>query len=76
MPYEDALSKFTRSQFHQHFYVRIFRPNGISAAFSSYILALAKKFVRKMRMFNVDEIDGRSQFHQHFMCAYFGTQYF
>ncbi len=29
------------------------------AAFSSFILALAKKFVQKTRAFNVDEIDGR-----------------
>jgi hypothetical protein len=27
------------------------------AAFSSYILALGKKFVQKMRAFNVDEIE-------------------
>ncbi len=46
----------TRCQFHQRFYVRIFRTSGVSAAFSSYVLA-CKKFVRKMRAFNVDEID-------------------
>ncbi len=43
-----------RCQFHQHFYVQIFCTNGISAAFSSYILALAKnlyeKYVRLMWM--------------------------
>ncbi len=50
-----------RCQFHQRFYVRIFCTSGISTAFSSYILALAKKFVQKMRAFNVDEIDHRNQ---------------
>ncbi len=39
------------------FFVRIFCTNGVSAAFSSYVLAFAKKFIRKMRAFNVDEID-------------------
>jgi hypothetical protein len=42
------------SQFHQHFYVRIFRMNVVLAAFSSYVLALAKnsykKCARKMLM--------------------------
>jgi hypothetical protein len=28
--------------------------------FSSYFLALSKKFVRKTRTYNVDEIDGRA----------------
>jgi len=35
-------SKSGRCQFHQHFYIRIFRMSVVSAAFSSYILALAK----------------------------------
>ena len=46
-----------RCQFHQHLYVRIFCTNVVLAAFSSYALALAKKFIQK----NVDEIDGRLQ---------------
>ncbi len=36
-----------RCQFHQHFYVRIFRTNVVSAAFSSYVLALAKNLYKK-----------------------------
>ncbi len=36
-----------RCQFNQHFYVRIFRTNVVSAAFSSYVLALAKNSYRK-----------------------------
>ena len=36
-----------RCQFHQRFYVRIFRMNVILAAFSSYILALAKNSYEK-----------------------------
>jgi hypothetical protein len=36
-------------------YVRIFRTN---VNFSSYVLALSKKFVQKIHEFNVDEIDG------------------
>ncbi len=36
-----------RCQFHQHFYLRIFRTNVISAAFSSYVLALAKNSYEK-----------------------------
>ncbi len=43
------------------FYVRIFRRKFVSAAFSSYILALAKKFVLKMHAYNVDEIDYRNE---------------
>jgi len=43
-----------RCQFHQHFYVQIFRTNGVLAAFSSYVLALAKnsyeKYARLMLM--------------------------
>ncbi len=35
------------NQFHQHFYVQIFCTNIILAAFSSYVLALAKIFVQK-----------------------------
>ncbi len=53
-----------RCQFHQRFYVQIFRTNLVSAAFSSYVLALAKKLNEKHAQKNVDEIDGRSQFHQ------------
>jgi len=37
-------------------YVQIFRTNVV---FSSYVLALSKKFVQKICAFNVDEIDGR-----------------
>ncbi len=36
-----------RCQFHQRFYVRFFRTNIISAAFSSYVLALAKNLYKK-----------------------------
>ncbi len=36
-----------RCQFHQHFYVRIFRTHSILAAFSSYVLALAKNLYEK-----------------------------
>ncbi len=39
--------KVTRCQFHQRFYVQIFHTNGISTAFSSYVLALAKKLYKK-----------------------------
>jgi len=52
----------TRCQFHQHFYVRIFRTNAVLAAFlCTYICKKAAKmtFVRTTRAFNVDEIDGR-----------------
>jgi hypothetical protein len=48
----------TWAQFHQCFYVQIFRTNVVSAAFSSYILALAKNSYEKSRAYNVDEIDG------------------
>jgi len=34
-------------QFHQHFYLRIFHTNIVSAAFSSYVLALAKNSYEK-----------------------------
>ncbi len=36
-----------RCQFHQHFYVRIFRTNVIFAAFSRYVLALNKLSCKK-----------------------------
>ncbi len=36
-----------RCQFHQRFYVQIFHTNVVSAAFSSYILALAKNSYKK-----------------------------
>jgi len=45
-------------QFHQHFYIQIFRMNVVSAAFSSYVLALVPKFCTKNARVNVDEIDG------------------
>ncbi len=45
---------YTSCQFHQHFYAQIFCTNVILAAFSSYVLALAKnlyeKCTRKMLM--------------------------
>jgi len=50
-----------RCQFHQRFYVRIFRTNVVSASFSSYIPALASKFRTKNARVNVDEIDTRSE---------------
>jgi len=40
-------TRFTCRQFHQHFYVRIFCTNVVSAAFSSYVLALAKNLYEK-----------------------------
>jgi len=33
-------------------------------------LAWHQNFVQKKRAFNVNEIDNRGQFHQHFMCAF------
>ncbi len=53
-------------------FINIFRTNSISAAFCSYVLALGKKSYKKMRAFNVDEIDGSSlknklYFFQHYM---------
>jgi hypothetical protein len=45
------------SQIHQHFHVRIFRTNVVSAAFSSYVPALASKVGTKNARVNVDEID-------------------
>jgi len=50
----------SRCQFHQHFYVQIFRMNVFSAAFTTYMQqekAAETAFVRKIRTFNVDEID-------------------
>ncbi len=38
---------YTWGQFHQHFYVQIFRTNVVSAAFSSYVLALLKNLYEK-----------------------------
>jgi hypothetical protein len=52
----------TRGQFHQHFYVRIFCTNVVSAASSSYILALTPKFQTKNASISVDEIDGGWKF--------------
>jgi len=49
-----TLDLHCRCQFHQRFYVQIFHTKVVSAAFSSYILALAKnsyeKCARKMLM--------------------------
>jgi len=39
------------------FFARFFVRKSFLAAFSSYVMALAKKYVQKTRMFNVDEID-------------------
>jgi len=47
----------TCSQFHQHFYIQIFCTNVVSAAFSSYVPALAPQFCTKNARVNVDEID-------------------
>ncbi len=54
-----ALSRYSSScgQFHQHFYVQIFCTNIVSAAFSSYVPALAPKFRMKNARVNIDEID-------------------
>jgi hypothetical protein len=43
------------------FKYKFFCINVVSAAFSSYVLALAKKIVQKMRAQNGNEIDGRVQ---------------
>jgi len=54
--------------------VRIFRTKVISAAFSTVHVTrkdAETTFVRKTRTQNVDEIDTWSQFHQHFMRAFF-----
>ncbi len=40
-------TEVARSQFHQRFYIQIFRTKVVLAAFSSYILALAKKLFKK-----------------------------
>jgi hypothetical protein len=53
---------------------RVFRTNVVLADFSSYVYlekAAETTFVQKMRAFYVDEIDGRSQFHQHLMRKFF-----
>jgi hypothetical protein len=39
------------------FYVQIFHANLVSAAFSSYVLALGRNLYKKIHTFNVDEID-------------------
>ncbi len=49
----------SRCQFHQHFYVQIFRTNVVWAAFSSYVSALVAKFRTKNARVNVDEIVSR-----------------
>ncbi len=59
MPRRKSYSS-SKCQFHQRFYERIFRTIGVLAAFSSYVLALAKKIVQKMCAFNVDEIDNKT----------------
>ncbi len=43
----DNFNNSSRCQFHQRFYVQIFRTTGVSAAFSSYVLALAKNSYKK-----------------------------
>jgi len=49
----------------------------LSAAFSTYVLALTNvwkhksTFIRKICVLNVYEIDNRCQFHQHFTCTFF-----
>jgi len=53
------------------FYVRIFCTKVVLAAFSSYVLALAKNLYKKLCTKNVDEIDGRCQFYQHFTRHFF-----
>jgi len=45
------------SQFHQHFYIQIFRTNLVLAVFSSYFPALASKFRMKNARVHIDEID-------------------
>jgi len=45
--------ELTSSQFHQHFYVQIFRTNVVSAAFSSYVLALSKNSYEKFARFTL-----------------------
>ncbi len=47
------------------FYARVFCTNVILAAFSSYMYvekAAEAMFVRKIRLYNVDEIDGKSTY--------------
>ncbi len=51
-------------------YVQIFCTNVV---FSGYVLTLSEKFVQIICALNIDEIDGCSQFHQHFknsFCAH------
>ncbi len=45
---EEALND-TKCQFHQCFYVQIFRTNAVSAAFSRYILALNELLYKNAR---------------------------
>jgi hypothetical protein len=64
----------TACQFHQHFLSAFFCTNVVLADFSSYMYvekAAETTFVRKMWAFYVDEIDGRRQFCQHFLRAFF-----
>ncbi len=58
-----AQKQMIRCQFHQRFYVRIFHTNVILAAFlvTFWLWRMYEStFVRKIRAFNVDEIDFRS----------------
>jgi len=55
-----------RCQFHEHFSYKFF----VQMLFSLVTFGFVKKFVRKIRVFNVDEIDGRWQFHQQFTRAF------
>ncbi len=43
-----------------------FAQKSFLAAFSICVLALAKKILQKMRVYNVNEIDSSNQFHQNF----------
>jgi len=75
---EKELRVTNRCQFHQCFYVQIFRTNVVSAAFSHYVVALAPKFRTKNVCVNFDEIDGRSTTTFHFHRIYIlraGFQY-
>jgi len=53
-PQQEEKNRDIRCQFHQRFYVQIFR---ISVAFSSYVLALAKNLYEKCARKNFDETD-------------------
>ncbi len=55
------------SSISQTFYVQIFRTNVVSAALR---FDFGKKFVRKTHTYNIDEIDGRGQFHQRLQVAF------